>query len=143
MNIKNKPIICFQVGLSTLHKLCFYIFQIRVCLLSAPDTFHGSMMVSCGVYAAMKQMYDEIGEKVVVYLAFNIGDWPFLIKSSQKYVKDAHILLVNRDATSVRQLSQWGVQMIHGPFIYRRTPCYTKKRGPLDHHLVDDPYGQL
>ena len=64
----------------------------------------------------MEQVYNETGGKVVVDSAFNIGQKDFLIKSSQQDPADANELLVNRDATSVRQLSEWGMRMIQGSF---------------------------
>ena len=43
---------------------------------------------------------------------------PYLIKSSQKDPLDSEGLLVNRDATSVQQLSEWGMKMVQSKF-----PC--------------------
>ena len=39
-----------------------------------------------------------------------------LIKSSQNDPEDSELLLINRDVTSVRQLSEWGMRMIQGGF---------------------------
>ena len=90
--------------------------KIRMTLLNAPGTFHDSAMADYGIYDKMEQVYNETGGKVVVDSAFNIGQKDFLIKSSQQDPADANELLVNRDATSVRQLSEWGMRMIQGSF---------------------------
>ena len=75
-------------------------------LLNAPGTFHDSTMADYGIYEKMEQVYNNIGGKVVVDSSFNIGEKIYLIKSSQQDPADSHELLVNRDVTSVRQLSE-------------------------------------
>jgi hypothetical protein len=55
---------------------CVFIFspdgKICLCLLSAPGTFHDSMMADHGIYKGMEEVYERTGAKVVVDSAFNI-----------------------------------------------------------------------
>ena len=48
--------------------------NICVCLLNAPCTFHNSTMAAYGVYEAMEKVYGEMGSKVAVDYALNIGN---------------------------------------------------------------------
>ena len=68
----------------------------------------------------MAEVYEEFGGQVVIDSAFKIfkgadGNDMF-IKSSQEDPDGAHAIQVNRDATSVRQLSEWGMRMIQAQF---------------------------
>ena len=83
--------------------------KIRISLQNCPGTFHDSTMSDYGVYDKMEQLYRSTGGKVVVDSAFKIPTGNFLIKSSQTDPVNARELLINRQATSVRQLSEWGM----------------------------------
>lgn len=48
--------------------------------------------------------------------AFKLLNMPSIIKSSQLDPLDPERLLINRDATSVQQLSEWGMRMIQAAF---------------------------
>ena len=50
--------------------------KIKVYLLNKPGTFHDSTMANYGMYDDMttEQVYEETGVKVVVDLAFNLGE---------------------------------------------------------------------
>ena len=50
--------------------------------------------------------------------AFGSGNREFLVKSSQgnPLNADAEEVTINRAATSIRQLSEWGMRMIQGQF---------------------------
>ena len=80
--------------------------KIRICLINASGTFHDSSMADYGVYEAMERVYRDTGGKVVVDSAFHLGQRDFIIKSKQQDPLDIEGLLENRDATSVRQLSE-------------------------------------
>lgn len=96
--------------------------RIRICLTNAPGSWHDSTMADYGVYDKIEDLYDEFGVKVVVDSAFNVRDKDCLIKSAQKdpIATDldaaAHGVSLNRQATSLRQLSEWGMRMIQGQF---------------------------
>ena len=97
--------------------------KIRICLVNAPGTFHDSTMADYGVYEKMEMIYDKFGAKVVVNSAFKIsGSKEYIIKSSQEDPTDPEKLLINRAATSMRQLSEWGMRMISGSFPRMKDP---------------------
>ena len=73
-------------------------------------------MADYRVYEAMEKVFIATGGKVVVDSAFKIGTKEYLIKSSQEDPLDERLLLINRQATSIRQLSEWGMRMIQGSF---------------------------
>ena len=77
---------------------------------------HDSDMAGHGLYKKMEEVYQQTGEKVVVDSAFKLKQLKCLIKSSQSDPRDEELLLINRDATSIRQLSEWGMRMIQGGF---------------------------
>ena len=55
------------------------------------------------------------GAKVVVDLAFALKEYKdSLIKSSQRDPDQPHLIILNRDATSLRQMSEWGMRMFQG-----------------------------
>jgi hypothetical protein len=73
-------------------------------------------MSDYGVYDGMEKIHNETGGRVVVDSAFKIGNRDFVLKSSQQDPMDPERLIINRAATSVRQLSEWGMRMIGGSF---------------------------
>ena len=64
----------------------------------------------------MEEIYNLYGAKDVVDSAFNLANENNLVKSSQRDPNDTHGITVNRKATSVQQLSEWGMRMIQGSF---------------------------
>ena len=77
-------------------------------------------MANYGIYKKLGQIYNRGVEKIVVDAGFKITGKEhhrdFHIKSSQQDpIRDANSVLVYRDATLVRQLSERGMKMIHGP----------------------------
>ena len=70
-----------------------------------------------GVYAKIQWVHDEYGGKIVVDSAFNLSNQPFLVKSAQQDpIGDSLGVIINREATSVRQLSEHGMRMIQAQF---------------------------
>ena len=61
--------------------------------------------------------------------AFNVTNAGYLIKSSQRDPVNAQGLLVNRQATSIRQLSEWGMRMIQGSFPRLKEPLFLEEKG--------------
>ena len=80
--------------------------KISLCLLNAPGTFHDSTIADYGIYTGMEQVYRLTLGKVVVDSAFKISNADYLIKSSQSDPLDVDKLRLNRQATSIRQLSE-------------------------------------
>ena len=64
----------------------------------------------------MERVYNETGGKVMVDSMFKLKILNCLIKSSQTCRRGGLALLTNGDATSIRQLSEWGMRMIQGGF---------------------------
>ena len=65
----------------------------------------------------MELMYNKfLVAKVVVNSTFKLSRKPFLMRSSQGDPFNAADLIVNRAATSIRQLSEWGMRQIQGVF---------------------------
>jgi hypothetical protein len=91
--------------------------RIRGCTLNCPGSWHDSTMADYGVYEKMERIYLEHGAKVVVDSAFGVGNREFLIKSAQQDpIGGPAGVAVNRAATSVRQLSEWGMRTIQAQF---------------------------
>ena len=57
--------------------------------------------------------------------AFQIEGGPWLIQSSQLDPEDPGGIVLNREATSLRQLSEWGMRMLQASFprIRSALPC--------------------
>ena len=95
-----------------------------------------------GVYEKMQAVYEETGGQVVIDSAFKIikgsdGNEMF-IKSSQEDPDGQELITINRDATSVRQLAEWGMRMIQGQFprITDVLPIEVEKRQAVLHVAV-------
>ena len=87
-------------------------------------------MSDYGVYEAMEKVYLNSGGKVAVDSTFNINTGGrFIIESTQRDPDDDIALLVHRDATSVRQLSEWVMRMVQGQFPRIKDPSKYKERG--------------
>ena len=92
--------------------------KIHICVLNAPGNFHDSTMADYHVYSSLENIFSVTGAKVCVDSAFGSGNREFLVKSSQgdPINGNRHELLENRAATSIRQLSEWGMRMVQGQF---------------------------
>ena len=100
---------------------CIFVFapdgKIRICCFNSPGCWHDSTQADHGgVYDKVEEVYTATGGKVVIDSAFSLGNRGYFIKSSQLDPMDAQELLRNRDATSVRQLSEWGMRQIQAKF---------------------------
>ena len=73
-------------------------------------------MADYGIYDLMEEIYQQTGGKVVVDSAFQLSNSAYLIQSSQMDPTEAFALLLNREATSIWQLSEWGMRMIQAQF---------------------------
>ena len=88
-------------------------------MINCPGSWHDSFILSYGIYRKIEDVYNQFGGKVVVNSAFNASrNKKFLIKSAQNDPINAtrYTIQLNRAATSVRQLSEWGMRMIQGQF---------------------------
>ena len=90
---------------------------IRIATINCPGSWHDSTQADYGVYDKLEAIYDNYNAKIVVDSAFGLQGKDFLIKSSQEDPQiDARAVLLNRQATSLRQLSEHGMRMIQGQF---------------------------
>ena len=80
--------------------------KIRLCLLNAPGTFHDSTMVDYGIYEGMETICNKYRAKVVIESTFKIGTKDFVEKPAQENPTDLEKLIINRSATSVRELNE-------------------------------------
>ena len=112
---------------------CVFVFapdgRIRICTLNAPGTFHDSTMADYGVYDKIEQLYDEYQVKVVVDSAFNVSKKNYLIKSAQQDPESQQGVILNRQATALRQLSEHGMRMIQGQFPRLKDPMELEEFG--------------
>ncbi len=95
--------------------------RICACYFNAPGTVHDSTMAAMsGIYDKIDATYAATGGRVVVDSAFAKQETTSLVKSFQTNVDNQGVARqlpgVNRDATSVRQLSEWGMRGLQGAF---------------------------
>jgi hypothetical protein len=106
---------------------CIFVFApdgtIPITVLNAPGSLHDSAVAFYGgVYDELQELYNKFGVRTVVDSAFKIGEGNFLLKSAQTDpdVEEGQdpipAVLANRDATSIRQLAEWGMHQIRCKF---------------------------
>jgi hypothetical protein len=93
--------------------------MIRSMALNVPGCTHDSIATNYGfIYKKLEVLYNRFGVKTVVDSAFLLRNSKFLIKLAQSNIqsKTANKMLLNMQATSVRQLSEWGMRAFQGSF---------------------------
>ena len=103
--------------------------RIRSTIYNCPGTFHDSTMADYGMYNTIDGVYQRTGAKVVVDSAFSLIDDSCIIKSRQIAPENAEDLLAHKDATSIRQLSEWGMRMIQAQFPRLKDPIRLESNG--------------
>jgi hypothetical protein len=104
--------------------------KIRICSLNSPGTWHDSTIADYGVYNGLEEVFLQSNGKIVVDSAFKLENRRFLLKSSQQDPIGApRDVSVNRAATSVRQLSEWGMRMIQAQFPRLKDPLHYEENG--------------
>ena len=102
---------------------CLFLFspdgRIRAAYLNSPGSWHDSTnALYSGIYEKLDALYNRLGAQVVVDSAFNAGAKASMIKSHQSNIDQQGRVgqrsQVFRDATSVRQLSEWGMRGFPG-----------------------------
>eukprot|EP00527_Entomoneis_sp_CCMP2396_P004506 CAMPEP_0198147288 /NCGR_PEP_ID=MMETSP1443-20131203/34423_1 /TAXON_ID=186043 /ORGANISM="Entomoneis sp., Strain CCMP2396" /LENGTH=195 /DNA_ID=CAMNT_0043811541 /DNA_START=489 /DNA_END=1073 /DNA_ORIENTATION=- len=110
------------------------IGRIHAAYFNAPGTVHDSAMAEMsGIYDKINTLYLQTGGKVVVDSAFGEKSRPSLIKSNQNNI-DRHgdarqNNQLNREATSIRQLSEWGMRGLQGAFPRLKERIIYEERG--------------
>eukprot|EP00957_Ditylum_brightwellii_P037375 2828759-Ditylum_brightwellii.AAC.1 len=90
-------------------------------VINLPSDTHDLTATSQGfIYEWLKQFYNIYSGRCVVDLAFSAICSDYLIKLSQHDTTSANAyeMLQNKEATSVRQMEEWGMQGFQGSF-----PC--------------------
>ena len=86
-----------------------------------------------GIYDKIDDVYVRTGARVVVDSAFSKNDRNLLIKSFANNIdrsgRARQLNSVNRDATSVRQLSEWGMRGLQGSFPRLKDRILWEERG--------------
>jgi hypothetical protein len=95
--------------------------RICACYFNAPGSVHDSTMAEMsGIYDKIDSIHQQTGGQVVVDSAFSKKGRPSLIKSNQNNIDNQgrarQLNTINREATSVRQLSEWGMRGLQGAF---------------------------
>ena len=95
--------------------------KIRCSYFNAPGVLHDSTMaIWSSIYDQIETVYRDTGKKIVVDSAFASKKSNAMLKSHQNNV-DANgnprqRFGMNRQATSIRQLSEWGMRCLQGSF---------------------------
>jgi hypothetical protein len=84
-----------------------------------------------GVYKKLEQKFIETGGRCVVDSAFAAGKHLCLIKSSADLTKakDANEMIRLKEATSLRQASEWGMRALQGAFPRLTVPLKFERKG--------------
>jgi hypothetical protein len=91
---------------------------IPICCYNVPGTVHDSNIAIIGkIYDKLGAIYNLTGAKCTVDSAFARNSYPFLIKS-RKPLPDMTLdeIDIARDATSMRQSSEWGMRAFQASF---------------------------
>ena len=84
---------------------------IPAAVLNCPGSWHDSTIAEMGgLYTKLEFLFNQYGAKTVIDSAFSRGRYPFLIKSSsEEKAQNAQQRRILRDATSRRQMAEWGM----------------------------------
>ena len=108
--------------------------KIRACYINAPGTMHDSSMAKwSGLYDKVDGLYNRRGSKIVVDSAFAADDRPSLYKSFQSNIDNRGNVRQNsqvqNQATSVRQMAEWGMRGLQASFPRLKDRITYEERG--------------
>jgi hypothetical protein len=88
------------------------------CVINAPGSVHDSTLAEWGdFYTIMDSIYDDCAGKCCMDSAFAGMRNNAIIRSSEdSYGRSAMEVLINREATSLRQAAEWGMRAIQSAF---------------------------
>ena len=90
---------------------------IPIAAINFPGSFHDSQIAEWGkIYTKLEHVYHDNGGQCVVDSAFARNRYNFLIKSAQADPIDMEEALLNREATAMRQASEWGMRALQSSF---------------------------
>ena len=99
---------------------------------NAPGCLHDSTIASLGyVYETLEDINREFNVMTVVDSAFEVTNYDCLIQSGQTLPADldGDLLTVAREATSLRQMEEWGMRGIQGSFPRLKDKIIFEERG--------------
>ncbi len=89
--------------------------------------FHDSRIVDWGkIYENLGAVFEGNGGKNAVDSAFVKNRHNFLVKSSQVAPVDVYEAQLNREATSMRQASEWGMRALQSSFLRLKDNAYNQ-----------------
>ena len=109
--------------------------KIRKYFLNAPGCWHDSTLANAsGIYNDLDDIFHAHGgAQVVVDSAFSKDNRPSLVKSHQHIIDNYGNVRDNgrvfRDATSVRQMAEWGMRGLQGSFPRLKDRLLYEERG--------------
>jgi hypothetical protein len=84
-------------------------------LLDKKETAKYAINTTCKT-RVIEEVYLRTGAKVVVGSVYEIENKSYVVKSSQQEPEHEQDLIINQEATSIRQPSELGMRMIGGSF---------------------------
>ena len=105
---------------------------IRAMVINAPGAMHDSIIMETGdLYSRLEQIHNNHGVSFCVDSAFCARRRPWLIKSGQTVPHNATPLqtIIFHEATSVRQISEWGVGTFQIGFPRMQDRFHYEQRG--------------
>ena len=88
-----------------------------VACMNVPGCIHDSMVCEWGdIYTQLEKVHEETGGTCTVDSAFSKRKCNFLIKSSQTLPECAEDIVVNAEATAMRQSAEWGMRSFQASF---------------------------
>ena len=105
--------------------------------VNTPGAMHDStLMLLSGMYDTCKEWANELTVKFVVDSAFRCIDQPHFIRSSQNPVltDDPLSVIIAAQATSVRQMAEWGMRGFQASFPRVKDQMRFEERG--ERHLI-------
>eukprot|EP00536_Pseudo-nitzschia_multiseries_P003099 jgi/Psemu1/6958/gm1.6958_g len=93
--------------------------RICICCYNCPGTWHDSTIADHGVYDKIEELFIKLEAMVCVDSVFRVatGRHQCLVQSLQTDLDTIEAILLNAEATSLCQLSEWGMRMIQGKFV--------------------------
>eukprot|EP00957_Ditylum_brightwellii_P006559 497058-Ditylum_brightwellii.AAC.1 len=104
--------------------------MIELMVINLPGDTHDSLAAHYGfIHNKLEDFLKKYGGKCVVDSAFSLLRKPYLLNSSRSDVtsQDSHGLMLNAEATSIKQMAEWGMHAFQGSF-----PCMK------DHIVYED-----
>ena len=90
---------------------------IVVAAMNVPGCIHDSMVANWGEkYDKLEEVYDRTVGKCTVDSAFSKRRPPYLTKTSQKLPHGCEEIVINKEATAMRQSAEWGMRAFQSSF---------------------------